>query len=212
MNRTVRKALANDVDRMMAIKEELSVQASDSVTDGFLLGTDEAVYQHLIEARRVWVIEENEVLGFAVTLSDSFLRRSDFWQRRHQVEWSNVDWNQFEQSKVGYFDQLAMASNVQRRHWGAALALRAVDSLFKEGHDHVFATTVIAPFKNEAALPLLHRIGSRPVGTLKETYPCVGELESRLHHVDKARYLGHIEALKNNTGCWEADLIRHARL
>ena len=49
------------------------------------------------------------------------------------------------------------------------------------GHAWLYATTLQAPIRNPAALPLLRGIGARVVGSVAEHYDGVGEVISDLH-------------------------------
>jgi ribosomal protein S18 acetylase RimI-like enzyme len=204
----VRHARADDLSALVHIKTQLAIHNALEATSGFLLGTDPSTYEKLIMTQRIWVLEdEGRVRGFAVTFSDDILRASDLWARQSMIVWRDFDPDILTNAKVGYFDQLAMEPTYQRRHLGAALALQAVDRLFAEGHAHTFATTVTKPFQNEAALPLLRRIGAQYVGQVSEVYPDVGPLVSDLHYIAQDTYKTCIDALRIEGLQWEKDVI-----
>jgi len=110
-------------------------------------------------------------------------RASEVGAKREHIGWEGFDASTIEDEPIAYFDQLAIEPMHQRAYHGAALALDVVMALLAEGHAHVFTTTLVEPVVNEAALPLMHKIGSRRVGMLEETYPGVGRVVSAIHYM-----------------------------
>ena len=184
----LRRAGAADLDSVLAVKRALPMPGSDATNrGGFLLGSDPATYATLLAVARVWLLElDEQVVGFSVTLDDPVLRASEVWQRREHIDWApEFDHEAKLDSRIGYFDQLAVLPDTRARYWGAALGLRALAELFEvEGHDLVLTTTVIEPIRNNAALPYLARAGARRVGRLDEHYPGVGRVCSALHALE----------------------------
>jgi hypothetical protein len=178
----IRPADAGDLGAIVAIKEALAfAPGGGRPRGGFLLGCAPDRYSALIEAECVIVLEQDErVAGFAVGLPDSLLRASDLWARRSLIRWRENEGEPPDSEPIAYFDQLALAPRASRL--GAApLALAAALRLAEAGHARLYATTLCAPIRNPAALPLLLGIGARIVGTVTEHYEGVGEVVSDLH-------------------------------
>jgi ribosomal protein S18 acetylase RimI-like enzyme len=167
-----------------------------------LLGCDEGHYAQLLTLARVWLLElDGEVGGFCVTLDDPMLRASPLWERRQVIEWdAGVDHAAIAARRIAYLDQLAVLPHMRSRYWGAALGLRAVAEQFVEyGHDLVLTTTVIAPIRNQAALPYIDRFGARRVGQVDEHYPDVGRVVSAIHMLEAPRYHQQLARLRDDT-------------
>lgn len=190
MTSRVRLATDHDVAALFAIKRRLAY--SDSNRGGFLLGCDEAGYRHRVSAGGVWVLEQQSVVGFAVTLSPEVFRASEHWAAKDRVKWNlgsdvgNAMANattgdptaSIDLALLGYFDQLAVLPEARRRP-ALELALTALSDLFSRC-THVVTTTVAAPVTNLAAVPLIERLGGERVGRLDEEYPELGALTSHV--------------------------------
>lgn len=182
MTGRIRSARAGDLAAVVAIKKALGfAPGSPRPRGGFLLGCPPERYAALIEADCMLVLEqEARVAGFAVSLPDPLLRASDLWARRSLIRWREREGEPPEGEPIAYFDQLALAPWASRL--GAApLALAAARRLAHSGHCRLYATTLQAPIRNPAALPLLRGIGARVVGSVTEHYEDVGEVTSDLH-------------------------------
>ena len=192
MSATLRRAGADDLDAILAIKAALPMpEADETQTGGFLLGGDRETYAQLLAIARVWLLElDGAAIGFSVTLEDPILRASPLWSRRDAIEWrEGFDPRPHLARRVAYFDQLAVLPRPRERYWGAALALRALGELVDElDHELVLTTTVVEPIVNRAALPYLARVGAREVGRLPERYPGVGAIVSALHLIEASAY------------------------
>lgn len=179
----VRPGRADDLAEIVGIKESLALDPEAPLRGGFLLGCPPDRYAALLAAGCVLVLEARRgIAGFAVTLSDPLLRASELWQRRALVRWRAGESEPREGEPIAYFDQLAFAPG-PLRVYAPALALAAVEQLARDGHVHLFATTLAAPVVNAAAFPLLHIIGARVVGQIEEHYDGVGNVLSDLHQV-----------------------------
>lgn len=187
MTGPIRPAGAADLQAIVAIKRALGfVPGSRRPRGGFLLGCPPERYLALIEAQCVLVLEqEGRVAGFAVSLPDPLLRSSELWARRSLIRWRAGEGEPPPGEPIAYFDQLALAPWASRL--GAApLALASARRLTEAGHDWLYATTLEAPIRNPAALPLLRGIGARVVGSVTEHYDGVGEVVSDLHRASLA--------------------------
>ena len=192
----LRAALADDLGALVAIKESLALSRDNGSAGrgGFLLGCSPERYALLIEVAQVTLLEiGGRVAGFAVALPDSVQRASDLWARREIISWTPGEGEPPEEEKLAYFDQLALAPGAGRVHV-APLALEAVRRLAGGGHAHLYATTLAAPLRNRASLPLLAAFGARIVGEVPEEYPEVGPVLSLLHHASIPAGLACIEA------------------
>jgi hypothetical protein len=189
----VRPGRADDLAEIVAIKEALALDPAAPRQGGFLLGCPPDRYAALLAAGCVLVLEtERGVAGFAVTLPDPLLRASELWQRRALIRWRDGESEPPAGEPIAYFDQLAFAPG-QLRAYAPALALAAVEQLARDGHVHLFATTLAAPAVNVASLPLLHIMGGRVVGQIEEEYDGVGAVLSDLHHVLIAEGLARVQ-------------------
>lgn len=182
MTGLIRPAGAGDLPAIVAIKEALGfAPGSRRPRGGFLLGCAPERYSALIGAQCVLALEqEGRVAGFAVALPDPLLRASELWARRALIRWREAEGEPPPGEPIAYFDQLALAPWASRL--GAApLALASALRLAEAGHNRLYATTLQAPIRNPAALPLLRGIGARVVGSVTEHYEGVGEVVSELH-------------------------------
>ncbi|HEX8381668.1 MAG TPA: hypothetical protein VF619_14095 [Allosphingosinicella sp.] len=182
MTARIRPARSGDLAAIVAIKDSLAfAPGSARPRGGFLLGCAPERYSALIAAQCVLVLEQDgRVAGFAVAVPDPLLRSSDLWARRSLIRWLEGEGEPPEGEPIAYFDQLALAPRASRL--GAApLALAAAGRLAEAGHVRLYATTLQAPIRNPAALPLLRGIGARIVGSVTEHYEDVGEVVSDLH-------------------------------
>jgi ribosomal protein S18 acetylase RimI-like enzyme len=192
---TLRRAVAADVADLVHVRTVMRLRPGGDTRGGFLLGTSAEGYQLLVAHARVWVLDTPEgVGGFAVALPDPLVRGSELWQRRAGIVWDGLDPRAIEDARVGYYDQLAVLPRWRAHPAAGALALRALADLFREGHGHVFFTTVRAPVENRAALPFLARVGARRVGWVEERYPEIGPLESWVYHLDQGTFDNRMEA------------------
>lgn len=179
----LRRAALADVPEIVAIKQRLRLEPGQApARGGFLLGCSPERYAALIVAANVLVLEvAGAPAGFAVTLPDPVLRASELWSRRELIRWRSGEAAPPEGDAVAYFDQLAVLPDAPRLHV-AALAFAAVRMLAEAGHRHLYATTLLAPVTNRAALPFLAAVGARRVGEVEEHYRDVGLVVSELHH------------------------------
>ena len=182
MSARLREASAADVDALVAIKDELRFESGLArPRGGFLLGCSPDHYAELVANGCAIVLEEREkVAGFAIILSDPLLRASELWARRSNIRWHRGEAEPPDGERIAYFDQLALAPGASRLN-AAPLALAAVRRLIAAGHDRLYATTLQAPIRNPAALPLLRAFGARLVGQVTEHYEGVGEVVSAVH-------------------------------
>ena len=196
MSARIRPAVAGDLAEIVAVKESLAfAPGTPRPRGGFLLGCAPERYGALIEAGCVLVLEqEGRVAGFAVALPDPLLRASDLWARRDLIRWRDGEGEPPEGEPVAYFDQLALAPWASRVA-AAPLALAAARRLAGQGHARLYATTLQAPIRNPAALPLLRGFGARVVGSVTERYEDVGEVVSDLHSAPLAESVAAVRAV-----------------
>lgn len=175
---------------MVAIKERLKVVPGDDASaSGFLLGCSADRYAEFVARANALVLDDaalGGLAGFAITLPDEVLRATDVWARRREIAWDGGDPARFEAERVGYFEQLAVLPGCRYRIAAPALALRALSDLLADGHRHVFATVVRAPFNNVVSRRLLSAVGARRVGEIDERYDGVGRVVSDLYHLDRS--------------------------
>lgn len=185
----LRRGTPHDIDAMLALKRSLTFDGSTA--GGFLLGTDADGYRQRLDDGRVWVLlDDDRLVGLAIVLADAAFRRSDVWERREHVQWTE-DVAPFLAQRLGYYDQLGVQRGPYRR-WGAALAFTAVADLM-DHVDHLVTATVSKPVSNLAAVPYIERLGGRRVGHLDEVYDPFGPLVSDLWLVEKAAYVRRID-------------------
>jgi hypothetical protein len=192
----IRSAHAGDLADIVAVKEALAfAPGGRRPRGGFLLGCPPERYSALIGAGCVLVLEqEGRVAGFAVAVPDPLLRASDLWARRSLIRWREKEGEPPPDEPIAYFDQLALAPWASRL--GAApLALAAVARLAEAGHAWLYATTLQAPIRNPAALPLLRGIGARVVGSVTEHYDDVGEVVSELHRAPLSTAIAALQSV-----------------
>ncbi len=190
----LRRAKPDDLDAILHIKAQLMLKpegAAEATRGGFLLGTSRERYAHFIREGYVLVLASRDcqtpaLLGFAVTLPDAELRRSDLWERRHALVFADPTLAALaaalEQIQVGYFEQLAVLPSTPKLY-APALALAALRTLVRSGHDHVLTTVVQKPIRNLAPRYFLDMIGARAVGTITEDYPEVRTVTSDVYYL-----------------------------
>jgi hypothetical protein len=188
MKQMIRRARPEDAPAFMLIKSQLPMPRADDETlsGGFLLGTDEDTYRFYIKNALCLVAEEdNSVVGFGILLPDAMLRASDVWQRRNEAEWE-INLALYEHQKLGYVEQLAFLSG--HRKLVIALAYNLVCHVFENGTEVLFTTTVREPVLNLAAVPLILKAGGIRAGSIDEIYPVVGRIISDIWLVEKERF------------------------
>jgi hypothetical protein len=168
---------------MLAVKAALPL--TDGGRGGFLLGASAEGYAALATHAHVLVLEDGGVLkGLAIALPDPVLRASELWARRERIRFDDLEPSALETARLGYFDQLAVLPDARLSRLAPVLGFAALTALLDDGCDHVFATTLLAPARNVAALTLLEAVGARASGTVEEEYPGVGRTVSVVHHLD----------------------------
>lgn len=180
----IRRAAQDDAHAIVAVKRALALppDAHEAPRGGFLLGTSLEQYRVLIEVADVWVLNDfrGAVAGFAVLLPEPVLRASELWEHRHAIRWeAPAGWTPPD-TRVCYFDQLAVLPDVRVR--APELALTALRGAVQAGHEHMFATVVTRPVQNIASLALLRALGARRVGSVDEEYPEVGRIVSDVYY------------------------------
>lgn len=204
MEPRIRRATRADVDSLVAVKRALMIPPGTEALShgGFLLGSSREQYEFFVENANVLVLEAREaegadarLLGFAVTLPDPLLRKSELWARAAAIEWAPdgittgmPDLAEILASRIGYFEQLAFLRFPGVRMYAPAFALAAALDLAETGHQHIFMTVVSAPIANLAPLPFLRILGAERIGRIAEEYPEVGRITSDLYHLDTRRW------------------------
>ncbi|MFC4637852.1 hypothetical protein [Deinococcus hohokamensis] len=189
MGATIRAGRREDVPHLVEVKSRLPLNVDDT-GGGFLLGASAEEYRRRVDEGAVWILEvQGGVMGFSVTLGHKTLQREAFWTPQ-RASGSTVDLAAFVGARpVAYVDQLAVLPGA-RAH--APRLAYVTLSAAVQAHDVVLATTVDAPVRNRAALPLLRAAGFVPLGTLTEQYGALS-LRSVLHAVTRERYAAHRE-------------------
>lgn len=174
----IRPAQVSDIDDMLKVKQRLVFKESNGVSTrgGFLLGTDADGYRFRIAQQCAWVIDDNGVQGFSIILPDHALRASEIWSRRKEVQWT-IDPNSIEQSKLGYYDQLAVLPGTSRKY-APVIAIVSIMDFMRQQPDYILSSTVIKPVINLAAVPYLQFLRGERVGVLDEVDSVVGQLVS----------------------------------
>lgn len=176
----IRAALPGDVELMLSVKSRL--RFSNTTRHGFLLGSSRGEYLELITRAAVaLLLDDSNLLGFAIAMPDDLVRSSDLWQKRHMVQWIDFSPADVECEKLGYFAQLAVLPEADL--YVLALAVQVILQLKEHGHRHLFATTVAEPVRNTAALPFLALGKDRVIGRLTEFYEEVGTIVSNVHYM-----------------------------
>jgi hypothetical protein len=176
----VRRAYVGDISAILAIKRDL--RYAGDARGGFLLGSDEAGYRQRIQSGGAWVLTFNQqVAGFAITLSASAFAKTSVWELRHHVKWSRATHDVLNRG-VAFFDQLAVKRGTSAR----AAALLAFTALWDvmAVDPYVVTTTVVSPIRNTAAVPLIESVGGSCVGELDEWYDDFGSLTSAVWLID----------------------------
>ena len=182
MRRRLRAATQADIPAVLSLRARLRIDRPEDC-GGFLLGCSEARYRWFADHAIFLLIEEKAAVnGFAIALPDPVVRASALWQRVDRIAWREDAAPPPTDSRLGYFEQLALSPEACRLT-ATPLAFAAVSALAETGHQHLYATILDRPVRNEAALPLLRAIGARAVGAVEEDYPEVGPVSSELHHV-----------------------------
>ena len=174
----IRPAQFSDIEEMLNVKRELVFRESNGVSThgGFLLGTDAQGYRIRIAQQLTWVIDDNGVKGFSIMLPNQALRASEIWSRRNDVKWT-IDPEPIENSRLGYYDQLAVLPGPWRS-FAPVIAIVSIMDFMRQEPDYVISSTVIKPVTNLAAVPYLQFLGGTQVGILDEVDPVVGQLVS----------------------------------
>jgi hypothetical protein len=182
----LRRARPDDVPGLLAVKAALPL--AEGARGGFLLGATAEGYAALIAGAHVLVLDDGgAVKGLAAALPDPVLRASELWERRERIRFDGLDPAALETARLGYFDQLAVLPEPGLARFAPVLGFAALTALLDDGCDHVFATTLLEPARNETALRLLEAVGARPAGEVAEDYPGVGRTVSVVHHLDLNR-------------------------
>lgn len=204
----IRRATPADVPTILEIKHALRLELEATTEDGgFLLGSSPQVYEQLASIEAIALIErDGQLLGFSTMLNDVLFRSSEVFERREQIDWQGFSPQEILEEPIAYFDQLAIRPDEQRGYIGAFLAMHTMDTLTASSA-HVFTTTLLEPIENRAALPLIHKIGGRQVGTLTEVYPDVGEVTSAIFHLAADAYRASLKRMRREGSARERETI-----
>ena len=198
-------ATLSDVSSILAIKQAL--RFSNSNGSGFILGSDAELYRTWIKTAVVKVLQikrasdnklsqtnrAQRVCGYAICLPDKVLRQSELWQKKDRIDF-NIPITSIVNEKIAYFEQLAVLPRYRR--YVSALLIATLDTVFAQGHQHLFFTTVCEPFNNQSTQGLHKRGAAQTVGYLREHYPEHGAIVSQLHYVPRANYQQAREACR----------------
>lgn len=185
---------------MLEVKSQLQLDVSsgDSLTGGFLLGSDESSYRHFVDHGLCAVATKetaegiNNVVGFGIILPDAMIRQSPMWEKRHGIDWQ-IDISSHEAENLGYFEQLAFIRG--HRRMAGLFAYELARAAFEGGSDTLFTTTVSEPVRNLAAVPMIENVGGRRVGEVKEGHPTLGSYTSDIYRIRKNDF---IDSLRNH--------------
>lgn len=177
---SIRKARAGDAAAFLRIKAQLPMpEGLATTTGGFLLGTDEATYDHYIREVHCLIAEqEGAPCGFGIVFPDEMVKASDIWQRRRSAQWL-LDIEAYEHVSLAYFEQLAFLHGTRRTALAAAFHLTKI--AFEGGAEAIFTTTVQSPILNLAALPFIKAAGGVKAGNIAEDYPGIGPIRSDIY-------------------------------
>ena len=189
----LRRAVPGDELAFLYIKSQLPLVGADKTsTGGFLLGTDAQTYLRYIQTAHCLVSEfEGRIVGFGIILPDSLLRASDVWVRRYSANW-DIDLPTYENQVLCYFEQFAFLKGHKRS--AVALAYNLVKQAFEQGAEYLFTTTVNKPVLNLAAIPFIKAVKGIRGGTIDETYPLVGPINSDIWIVSARTYEEQVQA------------------
>lgn len=178
----LRTANIDDAAALIRIKKALPMPdlGLETSEGGFLLGTDQATYETYLQQAYCLIAEGESPVGFGIIFPDELVRASELWQKREAVRWA-VNLTDFENKKLGYFEQLAFLP--YQRRWAIALAYHLVKHAFRQGHEVLFMTTVNKPILNLAALPFIRRAGGFYAGNIDEYYPGIGAINSDIYGI-----------------------------
>lgn len=193
MKMEIRKARLEDASAFLEIKNQLPLTRSDGsmTTGGFLLGTDLATYRQYIEEAHCLVAEvEGQVVGFGIVLDDAFLRQTDIWTRRHEVQWA-IPLAEYEARQLCYFEQLAFLPGHRRLVF--RLAYNLLKWAFEAGGEYLLTTTVREPILNLAAVPFIEAVQGTKVGEIDEVYPLVGRIRSDIYLFSAEQFFIHTQ-------------------
>lgn len=171
---------------MHRIKEQLPIDLNGDATSkgGFLLGTTIEQYRHYIAEAHCLVAEvDDAVVGFGIIITNDALRRSDVWVRRQQASW-NIELSKYEPLHLTYFEQLGFLAGYKRL--AIKLAYKLIRTVFDEGCDALFTTTVHEPIKNLAAVPFIQAADGTLAGNIDEEYPVIGHINSDIYVIERA--------------------------
>jgi hypothetical protein len=194
MKSLIRKAAIPDAESIVEIKNLLPFTGVDGTTStgGFLLGTDAATYRHYIENAFCLVAEvDDKVVGFGIIFTYDMLRQSDVWQRRQLANW-NIDLTQYEEKKLGYFEQLAALPGYRKLI--VRLAYNLALWVFDSGYDALFTTTVKEPIVNLAAIPFILAVKGIKAGNIDEVYPMIGPIKSDIYLIEYEMFYAESKA------------------
>ena len=191
---SVRTATLSDIDSIIAIKQALR-PVDGRRGGGFILGSPRELYQAWVETAIVKVLQQEResdkeprpasLIGYTICLPDAVLRQSELWQKKDRISFS-IPIASSVNEKVAYFEQLAVLPRY--RYYLSQLLIETLDTVFAQGHQHVFATTVCEPFNNCATQGLFKRGAAQTVGYLREHYPQYGTIVSQLHYFPRGNY------------------------
>lgn len=181
----LRDGVADDLEAILALRDSLVVpDGAPGSGGGFLLGSNPQRYASYLQYGVVVVlVSTDQLLGFGVGLPDALVRRGRLWAARGEIAWDGVDISAVADEPVAYLDQIAFRPGV-RRLFAPALALALTRRLFQT-HPHLFTTTVVSPWLNDAAQRLLDGVGARKVGELEDQDPRRGALRGAVHYVHR---------------------------
>jgi L-amino acid N-acyltransferase YncA len=148
----------------LAIARDGTLASDRRVEQGFLLGPpDEAEYFRFLQARALWVCQQQEtIVGFVIAYPSSSVLYAGMAQRFAQIRWEERPLRVTE--RLVCIDKVATRP-LQRRQ---GIAQTLYNHLFKEFADYGFwAGIAEQPLANPGSVALHVRLGFRKIGTFR---------------------------------------------
>lgn len=193
MNRQIRKSILSDAESFIEIKNQLSFKTenNESISGGFLLGTDLDTYKEFIKnSYCLTALVNRNIIGFGIAFNNKTLRNSEIWEKRKSASW-HIDLLKLEQENIAYFEQLAFVKG--HKLLAIQLAYNLVRIGFNKGASTFMTTTVNKPIKNLAAVPFINASKGILAGNINEFYPIIGEINSDIYMIKKEDFYKELE-------------------
>ncbi len=187
----LRFATEDDVEQMLSIKSQLILPetATDMNRGGFLEESSREEYLFFIQQAYVLLLEDlrlNAPVGFIIGIPNETLHRTPLWDMRNSVQWNDPTTAQkILESKVGYFEQIAVLPNKAYKLYAPALGL-AMGKILSDQHQFVLAAVVHKPMQNLAAMSLHEGLGGRKIGEIEQEHSSLGQFSRVIYCHEKS--------------------------